>query len=134
MLQFASKLPWNLWLRYDLAKALQPHRGAGGICSLSCRSRHDFPRSWLTIQSYQKYRCLGDPGAVKPEVVRFETARAVDAAEAGQITASMRLYERRGLRKSPRWRCRTGRLDPMGVLPGYDVTTDHLLKALRKCG
>jgi hypothetical protein len=96
------------------------------------------PRSWLTIQSYQKYRgvldeilCLAHWG---PEVVRFETARAVNAAEGRvKITASMRLYgptrpEEVALLGDA---ALAGGSDGVSFL-GYDVTTDELLKALRK--
>ncbi len=100
---------------------------------------HDMtsPRSWLTIQSYKKYRDVLDEiwcvAHWDADVVRFETQRAVDAAEGKtRIVSSMRLY---------------GPTRPEEVAPlceaalaggshgisflGYDVTTDELLRALR---
>ena len=100
---------------------------------------HDMtsPRSWLAIQSYQKYAgvldeifCVVHQGA---DVVRFETERAVAAAEGGvKIITSMSLY---------------GATRPEEVAPlaeaalaggsqgvsflGYDVTSNELLLALR---
>ncbi len=96
------------------------------------------PRSWLTIQSYQKYRdvldeilCVAHWG---PEVVRFETARAVDAAEGRvKITTSMSLYGGTRPEDVPLLgdAALAGGSDGVSFL-GYDVTTDELLKALRK--
>jgi len=100
---------------------------------------HDMtsPRSWLTVQSYKEYRDVLDEIVCvvhwDADVVRFETARAVAAAEGRtKVTTSMRLY---------------GATRPEDVGPlaeaalaggsanvsflGYDVTSDELLAALR---
>ena len=124
----------------DLAKALRPGLVLQAAFVPPCHVGHDMtsPRSWLTIQSYQKYRDVLD-GILcvahwEPEVVRFETARAVDAAEGRvKITASMRLYgatrpEEVALLGDA---ALAGGSDGVSFL-GYDVTTDELLNALRK--
>jgi hypothetical protein len=96
------------------------------------------PRSWLTVQSYKKYGEVLD-GILcvvhfEPEIVHFETERAVAAAEGKlPVTTSMRLYG-------------ATRPEEVSVLAeaalaggssgvsflGYDVTTDELLRALSR--
>jgi hypothetical protein len=94
------------------------------------------PRSWLTIQSYKKYRGVLD-GILcvvhfAPEIVRFETERAVAAAEGKlPITTSMRLYgvtrpEEVSLLAEA---ALAGGSTGVSFL-GYDVTTDELLASL----
>lgn len=124
----------------DLAKALRPGVVVQAAFVPPCHVGHDMtsPRSWLTIQSYQKYRDVLDEilcvAHWEPDVVRFETARAVDAADGRvKITASMRLYgatrpEEVALLGDA---ALAGGSDGVSFL-GYDVTTDELLKALRK--
>jgi hypothetical protein len=124
----------------DLAKALRPGIVVQAAFVPPCHVGHDMtsPRSWLTIQSYQKYRdaldeilCVAHWG---PEVIRFETARAVDAAEGRvKVTTSMRLYgatrpEEVALMGDA---ALAGGSDGVSFL-GYDVTTDDLLRALRR--
>ncbi len=96
------------------------------------------PRSWLTIQSYKKYRdvldgilCVVHFG---PEIVRFETERAVAAAE-GQVpvTASMRLYGATKPDEVPLLAeaALAGGSDGVSFL-GYDVATNELLASLSR--
>lgn len=98
---------------------------------------HTSPRSWLTVQSYKLYRDVFDEIFCvvhwDADVVRFETQRAVAAAEGRtKIVTSMRLY-------GP---TRPGDVAPLadaalaggsaGVsFLGYDVASDELLRALR---
>jgi len=94
------------------------------------------PRAWLTIQSYQKYRevldevlCVVHYG---DDVVRFETERAVAAAEGKmRVITSMRLYgATRPEEVAPLANAAiAGGSDGVSFL-GYDVTTDELLGAL----
>jgi hypothetical protein len=94
------------------------------------------PRAWLTIQSYQKYRevldevlCVVHYGA---DVVRFETERAVAAAEGKmRVITSMRLYgATRPEEVAPLANAAlAGGSDGVSFL-GYDVTTDEMLGAL----
>ncbi len=99
---------------------------------------HDMtsPRSWLTIQSYKLYReALDEIFCVvhwEADVVRFETQRAVAAAEGrNRVVASMRLYgptrpeEVAALAEA----ALAGGSQGLSFL-GYDVATDELLSAL----
>jgi uncharacterized lipoprotein YddW (UPF0748 family) len=100
---------------------------------------HDMtsPRSWLTIQSYKLYAGVLDEILCvvhwEPDVVRFETQRAVAAAEGKtRIVTSMRLYgatrpEEVALLADA---ALAGGSDGVSFL-GYDVATDELLDALR---
>jgi hypothetical protein len=123
----------------DLAKALRPGIVVQAAFAPPSHVGHDMtsPRSWLAVQSYKKYRevldellCVVHWG---PDVVRFETARAVDAAGGKvKIITSMRLYgptrpEEVALLGDA---ALAGGSDGVSFL-GYDVTTDELLKALR---
>jgi hypothetical protein len=124
----------------DLAKKLRPGIVVQAAFVPPCHIGHDMtsPRSWLCIQSYKKYRhavdgllCVVHWG---PDVVRFETARAVDAAESQtSVTTSMRLYgptrpEEVSLLGDA---ALASGSDGVSFL-GYDVTTDELLEALRR--
>ena len=100
---------------------------------------HDMtsPRSWLTIQSYQKYRDVVDEiycvVHYDPDTVRFETERAVAAAEGKvKIITSMRLYgATRPDEVAPLAEAAlAGGSDGVSFL-GYDVATDELLQSLR---
>ena len=123
----------------DLAKQLRPGIVVQAAFVPPCHVGHDMtsPRSWLTIQSYKKYRDVLDELLCvvhwEPDVVRFETARAVDAS-AGKvkITASMRLYGPTRPEEVAQLgdAALAGGSDGVSFL-GYDVTTDELLKALR---
>jgi hypothetical protein len=99
---------------------------------------HDMtaPRSWLTVQSYKLYAKVVDEILAVvhfgPDVVRFETERAVSEAE-GQtkVISSMRLYgatrpEEVGLLAE---QALAGGSQGISFL-GYDVATDELLAAL----
>jgi len=115
--------------RADLQAAFVPPSHVG----------HDMtsPRSWLTSQSYQKYRGQVDEIFccihAEPDIVRFEIARAVAAAEgAVRVVASMRLYGK--TRPEEVAAMCDGALEAgsAGVsLLGYDVTSDCLLHALK---
>jgi len=100
---------------------------------------HDMtsPRSWLAVQSYKLYAEVLDEILCvvhwDPDVVRFETERAVAAAQGrARIVTSMRLYgptrpeEVSRLAES----ALAGGSDGVSFL-GYDVATDELLRALR---
>lgn len=123
-----------------LAKQLKPQIVFQAAFVPPTHIGHDMtsPRAWLTIQSYKKYaEVLDEIYCVvhwEPDVVRFETERAVAAAGGKtRIITSMRLY---------------GATRPEEVAPlaeaalaggsqgvsflGYDVTTDELLQSLRK--
>jgi hypothetical protein len=94
------------------------------------------PRSWLTVQSYQKYSGVLD-GILcvvhfTPEIVRFETERAVAASEGKvPVTTSMRLYGATSPEQVPILAEAALAGGSTGVsFLGYDVTTDKLLSAL----
>ncbi|HUW57040.1 MAG TPA: hypothetical protein VMZ92_10420 [Planctomycetota bacterium] len=99
---------------------------------------HDMtsPRSWLAIQSYKFYAealdgilCVVHWDA---DVVRFETQRAVEAAEGKtEVTASMRLYGPTRPQDVPilAEAALAGGSKGLSFL-GYDVATDELLDAL----
>lgn len=121
-----------------LAKSLRPTITFQAAFVPPTHIGHDMtsPRSWLTIQSYKLYRDVLDEILCvvhwDADVVRFETARAVAAAEGGvRVVTSMRLY---------------GATRPEEVAPlaeaalaggsqgvsflGYDVATAEQLQAL----
>jgi hypothetical protein len=122
-----------------LAKQLRPGIVVQAAFVPPCHVGHDAtsPRTWLTIQSYKKYREVLDELLCvvhwEPDVVRFETARAVDAAGGKvKVTTSMRLYnstrpEEVALLGDA---ALAGGSEGVSFL-GYDVTTDELLQALR---
>lgn len=94
------------------------------------------PRSWLTIQSYKKYAGVLDElmSVVHqgPDIVRFETERAVQAAEGKiEVFTSMRLYgqTRPAMVAELADAAIAGGSKGVSFL-GYDVTTDALLEAL----
>ncbi|HXK58848.1 MAG TPA: hypothetical protein PLP42_03045 [Acidobacteriota bacterium] len=105
-----------------------------------CHVGHDMtsPRSWLTVQSYQKYRDVLDAILCvvhfDPDVVRFETQRAVASAEGRvPITTSMRLYGPTRPEEVERLAeaALAGGSDGVSFL-GYDVATDELLRSLAR--
>lgn len=124
----------------DLAKQLRPGITVQAAFVPPSHVGHDqtSPRSWLTIQSYKKYRdvldellCVAHWG---PDVVRYETARAVDAAEGRvKITTSMRLYGATSPAEVALLgdAALTGGSDGVSFL-GYDVATGELLEALAR--
>jgi hypothetical protein len=99
---------------------------------------HDMtaPRAWLTVQSYKLYAgvldeilCVVHFG---PDVVRFETERAVAAAEGKtKVISSMRLYGATRPEEVPLLaeQALAGGSEGVSFL-GYDVTTDELLASL----
>lgn len=101
---------------------------------------HDMtsPRSWLTVQSYKKYAdVLDEIYAVvhyTPDIVRFETQRAVDAAEGKtKIVTGMRLYADTSPEMVPQLgdAALAGGSDGVHFL-GYDIASEELLDAVRK--
>ena len=99
---------------------------------------HDMtaPRAWLTVQSYKLYAPVVDEilSVVHygPDVVRFETERAVAAVEGKtRIISSMRLYGATRPEEVPLLaeQALAGGSEGVSFL-GYDVTTDELLSAL----
>ncbi len=123
----------------DLAKKLRPRLPVQAAFVPPCHIGHDMtsPRPWLAIQSYKKYRDALDLILCvvhwPPDVVRFETERAVSAAEGRtKVMTSMRLYgatrpeEVAALGEA----ALAGGSEGVSFL-GYDVTTDELLRALR---
>ena len=125
---------------YWLGKQLRPDIPVEAAFVPPTHVGHDStsPRSWLTIQSYKMYREVLD-GILcvvhySPDVVRFETERAVAAAEGGvPVTTSMRLYgstypeEVDALAEA----ALAGGSDGVSFL-GYDVATEDLLNALSR--
>lgn len=122
-----------------LAKSLRPRLVLQAAFVPPAHIGHDMtsPRSWLTVQSYKMYReVLDEIFCVvhwDADVVRFETQRAVAAAEGKtRIVTSMRLYgptrpdEVADLANA----ALTGGSQGISFL-GYDVATDELLNALR---
>ena len=100
---------------------------------------HDMtsPRSWLAVQSYKLYADVLDEILCvvhwEPDVVRFETERAVAAAGGKtRIITSMRLYGPTRPEEVPLLgdAALAGGSDGVSFL-GYDVATDELLRALR---
>jgi hypothetical protein len=96
------------------------------------------PRAWLTVQSYKKYAgvldevlCVVHYGQ---DVVRFETERAVAAAEGKlRVITSMRLYGATRPEEVAQLgeAALAGGSDGVSFL-GYDVATDELLASLGK--
>ncbi|MBX7255716.1 MAG: hypothetical protein K1Y02_05105 [Candidatus Hydrogenedentes bacterium] len=120
-------------------KSCKPKAGLQAAFVPPSHFGHDMtsPRSWMTIQSYKKYADVLDEiyciVHYEPDVVRFETQRAVAAAGGRtKIVTGMRFY---------------GSTRPEEIAPlaeaalaggsqgvhflGYDITTDELLTALR---
>ncbi len=99
---------------------------------------HDMtaPRAWLTVQSYKLYAGAVDEILAVihfgPDVVRFETERAVAAAEGKtRIISSMRLYGATRPEEVPLLAEQALAGGSAGVsFLGYDVTTDEHLAAL----
>ena len=99
---------------------------------------HDMtaPRAWLTVQSYKLYAKVVDEILCVvhfgPDVVRFETERAVREAEGKtRVIASMRLYGATRPEEVPVLAEQALAAGSSGVsFLGYDVTTDELLAAL----
>jgi hypothetical protein len=122
----------------ELLAKLRPGKPLHAAFVPPCHIGHDVtaPRSWLTVQSYQKYRGAVDEIMCvvhwSPDVVRFETQRAVDAAE-GQVKVytAMRLYGPTTPAEVPLLAeaALAGGSDGVSFL-GYDVATDDLLEAL----
>jgi len=121
-----------------LAKSLRPRLVLQAAFVPPAHIGHDMtsPRSWLTVQSYKLYReVLDEIFCVvhwNADVVRFETQRAVAAAEGKtKIVTSMRLYgptrpdEVAALADA----AFAGGSQGISFL-GYDVATDELLNAL----
>ena len=124
----------------EIVQELRPGTGLQAAFVPPAHFGHDAtsPRLWLTVQSYKKYAevfdeitCVVHYG---PDVVRFETQRAVDAAEGKtKVKTGMRFY---------------GATRPDEIAPlaeaalaggsngvhflGYDVTSDDMLLALRE--
>lgn len=100
---------------------------------------HDMtsPRAWLTAQSYKKYANVADEiNAVihyDPDTVRFETQRAVTAAEGKtRVMAGMRFHST----TRPEQVAALGDAAIAGGASsvqflGYDIASDELLKALQ---
>ncbi len=99
---------------------------------------HDMtaPRAWLTVQSYKLYAPVVDEILsvihFGPDVVRFETERAVSAVEGKtRVISSMRLYGATRPEEVPLLAEQALAGGSQGVsFLGYDVTTDELLSAL----
>jgi hypothetical protein len=121
-----------------LAKSLRPRLTFQVAFVPPAHIGHDLtsPRSWLTVQSYKLYREVVDEIFCvvhwDADVVRFETQRAVAAAEGKtRIVTSMRLYgatrpqDVAALAEA----ALAGGSQGVSFL-GYDVTTDELLGAL----
>lgn len=94
------------------------------------------PRAWLTVQSYKLYAdALDEIHAVvhwDPDVVRFETRRAVDAAEGRtRIVTGLRLYGATRPEEVASLADAALAGGAAGVhFLGYDVATDEHLQAL----
>lgn len=124
----------------SLAKRLRPRITFQAAFVPPSHIGHDMtsPRSWLAIQSYKMYAGVFDEIYCvvhwSPDVVRFETERAVAATERKtKIITSMRLYG--PTRPEEVALLADSALDggASGVsFLGYDVTTDELLLELRK--
>lgn len=122
-----------------LAKSLRPRLTLQLAFVPPAHIGHDMtsPRAWLTVQSYKLYREVADEIFCvvhwDADVVRFETHRAVAAAEGKtRIVTSMRLYgptrpeEVAGQANA----ALAGGSQGVSFL-GYDVATNELLGALR---
>ena len=123
----------------DILRSLKPNARLQAAFVPPSHFGHDMtsPRSWLTIQSYQKYRDVVDEiycvVHYDADTVRFETERAVAAAEGKvKVVTSMRLYgatrpdEVAQLAEA----ALAGGSQGVSFL-GYDVATDELLQSLR---
>lgn len=122
----------------ELAKSLRPGIIYQAAFVPPMHIGHDMtsPRSWLTVQSYKLYSDVFDEIFCvvhwAPDVVRFETQRAVAAAEGKtKVITSMRLYgatrpEEIALLADA---ALAGGSEGVSFL-GYDVATDELLEAL----
>jgi len=124
----------------ELARSLRPKITYQAAFVPPTHIGHDMtsPRSWLTVQSYKLYGDVFDEILCvvhwEPDVVRFETQRAVEASEGKtRIVTSMRLYgptrpeEVAALAEAALAGGSTG----VSFL-GYDVATDELLAALAR--
>lgn len=122
-----------------LARSLKPNITRQAAFVPPAHVGHDMtsPRAWLTIQSYKLYAgVLDEIHAVvhwPPDVVRFETARAVDAAEGRtKIITGMRLYGATRPEEVPLLARAALEGGAQGLhFLGYDVATDELLAQLR---
>jgi len=124
----------------ELAKSLKPGLTFQAAFVPPMHVGHDMtsPRAWLTIQSYKLYAEVLDEILCvvhwDPDVARFETQRAVAAAEGRtKIVTSMRLYgaTRPEEVASLAGAALAGGSEGVSFL-GYDVATDELLEALRE--
>jgi hypothetical protein len=122
----------------ELVRTLRPATVLQAAFVPPCHVGHDMtsPRVWLAAQSYREYRdvldeiyCVAHWG---PDVVRFETARAVSAAEGRcRIVSSMRLYGATRPEEVSQLAEAALAAGSSGVsFLGYDVTTDELLAEL----
>jgi hypothetical protein len=139
MLQFRFRTALELVREIrDLAKSLRPSISVEAAFVPPSHVGHDMtaPRSWLTVQSYRKYADVLDRILCvvhfDPDVVRFETERAVVAGGGKtKVTTSMRLYgptrpqEVASLAEA----ALAGGSEGVSFL-GYDVASDELLKSL----
>lgn len=122
----------------DLARSLRPGITFQAAFVPPTHVGHDStsPRSWLTVQSYKLYRevldeifCVIHWG---PDVVRFETSRAVAAAEGKtRVVSSMRLYGETRPEEVAALADAALAGGSQGIsFLGYDVATDELLQEL----
>ena len=125
----------------ELAATVKQHRPGVSVQAAFVPASHlghdaTSPRAWLAVQSYRKYADVFDEICTvvhyDPDVVRFETERAVAAAEGRtRIVTGMRLYGA----TSPEMVAQLGQAALAGGSTGvhflgYDITTDELLQAL----
>ncbi|MEK6571004.1 MAG: hypothetical protein AABZ61_06510 [Bacteroidota bacterium] len=124
----------------SLAKSLRPQITFQAAFVPPSHVGHDMtsPRSWLAVQSYKKYaEVLDEIYCVvhwSPDVVRFETERAVAAAEGKtKIVTSMRLYGSTRPEEVALLADSALAGGSAGVsFLGYDIATDELLQAVRR--
>lgn len=124
----------------NLVRELKPDISLEGAFVPPAHFGHDTtsPRSWLAIQSYKKYAEVFDEITCvihnNPEVVHFETQRAVEATEGKtKIKAGMRLYGSTRPEEVSQLSEAALAAGSNGVhFLGYDVCSDDLLLALRK--
>ncbi len=141
MLEFRFETAINLVSELgDLARSLKPKITRQAAFVPPAHVGHDMtsPRAWLTVQSYKLYApVLDEIHAIvhwEPDVVRFETARAVAAAGGkAKIVTGMRLYGATRPAEVPALAeaALDGGADGLHFL-GYDVATDELLAQLAK--
>ena len=125
---------------HNLVRELKPDISFEGAFVPPAHFGHDAtsPRSWLTIQSYKKYAEVFDGITCvihnKPEVVRFETQRAVEASQGKtKIKAGMRFYGATRPEEVSQLGEAALAAGSNGVhFLGYDVCSDDLLLALRE--